>query len=102
MQVVKTMLKLPKSTTVNKFLTKEKLADKLNLNTQLKDSLKNDVKKFTIGKTLSAVFVIEVLLKKQQFDYKLLETITKQNPNKIIFVINYENILKLAIFHGRL
>lgn len=47
------MLSFPKNTEINKFLPKEKFIAKLDLNTKLKESLKDDVKRFTITNELS-------------------------------------------------
>lgn len=109
------MLDFLKSTQVNKFLPKEKLIDKLNLSPALKESLKDDVKRFTItnelspksmnidkGETVSAIFVMEVLLKQKNIDYKLVEAVAKQNTHKILFVLRYENEAQLAVFYGKL
>lgn len=109
------MLNLLKSTEVNKFLSKEKLIDKLDLSSKLKASLKDDVKRFNIanelspksmnitkGETVLAIFLMEVQLKKKNISYKLLESIAKQNPNKILFMLSFEDEIQLAVFFGKL
>ncbi len=109
------MLNFLKSTEINMFLSKEKLIAKLDLSTTLKESLKNDVKRFTItnelspksmniktGENVSAVFVMEVQLKQKEVDYKLIEAIAKQNAHKLLFVLHYEDEMQLAVFYGKL
>lgn len=107
------MLNLPKQTEVNKFLPKEKLSAKLT--PALKESLKNDVRRFTIthelseasinmpkSECVSAVFVIEIALKGQKIDRQLIEAVAKQIPHKILFVLRRDDEAQLAVFHGRL
>lgn len=109
------MLDFPTSTKINRFIPKETFADKLDLTPRLKESLKDNIKKFTItnelsprsvniekGETVLAIFVMEVLLKVRDIDFKIIETVAKQNKNKILFVLRYENNARLAIFHGKL
>jgi len=109
------MLNLPKSTEVGKFLPKEKLIDKLNLTPALKESLKDDVRRFTIthelsekslnipkGDRVSAVFIIEVALKQKNIDYKLIEAVARQNAHKILFVLRHEDEAQIAVFYGKL
>lgn len=109
------MLNLLKTTEVNKFLPKEKLIDKLDLTPALKVSLKDNVKKFTIanelspksmnipkGETVSAVFVMEVLLKQKNIDYKLVEAVARQNVHKLLFVLRHEDEIQLSVFYGKL
>lgn len=109
------MLNLLKSTQVNKFLPKEKLIDKLDLSQALKESLKDHIKRFTIanelspksmniakGEAVSGIFVMEVLLKQKSIDYKLIEAIAKQNTHKLLFVLNCDDEIQLAVFYGKL
>lgn len=109
------ILNFPASSKVNRFIPKETFADKLDLTTKLKESLKDDIKKFTItnelsprsvniekGETVSGIFVMEVLLKERGIDFKIIEAVAKQNKNKILFVLRYEDEARLAIFHGKL
>lgn len=115
------MLSFLKSTEVNRFLPKEKLIDKLDLSSALKESLKDDVRKFTItnelspksmnivkGENVPAVFVMEVQLKRKDIDYRLIEAVAKQNKNKILFVLRYEDKVasvdlgQFAVFYGKL
>lgn len=109
------MLNLLKTTEVNKFLPKEKLIEKLDLTPALKVSLKDNVKRVTIanelspksmnipkGETVSAVFVMEVLLKHKNIDYKLVEAVARQNAHKLLFVLRHEDEMQLAVFYGKL
>lgn len=109
------MLNFPASSKINRFIPKETFADKLDLTPRLKESLKDDVKKFTIvnelsprsmniekGEMVSGIFVMEVLLKERDIDFKIIEAVAKQNKKKILFVLRHEGDARLAIFHGKL
>lgn len=45
---------------------------------------------------------MEIALKKKEVDYKLIEAVAKQNPNKILFLLHYENEGQVAVFYGKL
>lgn len=47
-------------------------------------------------------FVLSVTLKRKDFDEKNIITLSKLIPQKILFVLEYENESKLAIFHTKL
>lgn len=109
------MLNFPKSAAVGQPLYKEKLIDKLTLSAALKESLKDDVRRFTIthelseksinipkGERVSAVFVIEVALKRRDVDNRLIEATAKQLERNILFVLRHENDGQLALFYGKL
>lgn len=109
------MLNFPKQAEVNKFLPKEKLLGSLSLRPALKESLKNDVRRFTIthelspkslnipkGEQVAAVFVLEVALKRQEIDYRLFETLARQNKQHLLFVLLHEGGGQLAVFYGKL
>lgn len=109
------MLNFPASSKVNRFIPKETFADKLDLTLRLKERLKDDIKKFTVinelsprsiniekGEMVSGIFVMEVLLKERAIDFKIIEAVAKQNKNKILFVLRFEDDARLAILHGKL
>lgn len=109
------MLNFPASTQINRFIPKETFADKLDLTPRLKESLKDDIKKFTIinelsprsvniekGEAVTGIFVMEVLLKERNIDFKIIEAVAKQNKNKILFMLRHEQTARFAIFHSKL
>lgn len=109
------MTKIPQSTKINIQLFKEKLADNLKLPVKQRNNLKNQIKKIIItnelspksiniqeGKTVKAILILEVQLKEQTLDYKLLELISKQNQMKMIFLVKFEDKAQLALYYNKI
>jgi hypothetical protein len=113
--MVSQMLKLPKSTELNKFLPKKTIYEKFMLNTQEKDRFDSDVKKIVIineispitinipkGDQVDSIFVMHVQLKKEMFNDKNIILISKLIDQKMIFLLEYMEQVKLAIYHHKL
>lgn len=109
------MLGLPKSTEVNKQLPKKAIYSKFQLNTVTKAKIDADISRITIvnevsseriniadGENIKSFFVICVLLKNKVFDQKNIATLSKLVPQNILFVLEYQDEVKLAINHTRL
>lgn len=109
------MLNLPKSTEVNKTLPKKAIYASANLNTAEKDAFDENIKKLTIVNEITAnsvnieasenvtgFFVLAVSLKKQGYDKKVIEKIFKLINQRLILVLQYEDMAQLAVFHGKL
>jgi len=109
------MLTFPKTTEVNKIIPKEKFYKNLTLNSGLKDKFVSDVKKIiwlnklapnTIniekGEDITEILVLSLELKKTDFDYKIVESIARQNSHKILFVLRFEDTAQLAVFYNKL
>lgn len=109
------MLGLPKSTEVNKQLPKKTIYSKFQLNTVAKAKIDADISRITIvneisperinisaGENIKSFFVICVLLKNKVFDQKNIATLSKLVPQNILFVLEYQDEVKLAINHTRL
>ena len=112
---VDTLLTFPKSTVVGKIMPKEAFYKKLTIGTDLKEKFVTDIKKIVWqnkltsatlnidkGKSITEILVLYIELKKQELDYKIIETIARQNTHKVLFVLLYENLAQLAIFHNKL
>ena len=106
------MISFPQETTVNKIIPKNKFYEKANISTKLKDSFINDIDKIVwsnkiapstlkgISNNNSNIPEIEVFtikLKNNDFDTKILETIDESIQQYIVFVLQYNNFLKIAI-----
>ena len=115
LKMVKTMLNLPRSTELNKFLPKKAIYDKFKMNTQEKDNFDQDVKKLVIaneispvtlnitkGKDVESIFVIHVQLKREIYNEKNITLISKLINQKIIFVLEYSGKSRLAVFYQKL
>lgn len=109
------MLGLPKSTEMRKRLPKKTVYAKFQMNTAAKEKIDADISRITIaneitpskinisaGEKVSSFFVLSVTLKRKEFDEKNIITLSKLIPQKILFVLEYENESKLAIFHTKL
>lgn len=109
------MLGLPKSTEMRKRLPKKTVYAKFQMNTATKEKIDADISRITIANEItpskinisvvekvSSFFVLSVTLKRKDFDEKNIITLSKLIPQKILFVLEYENESKLAIFHTKL
>jgi hypothetical protein len=109
------LLNFPKSTVVGKNMPKEAFYKKLTIGTDLKEKFVTDIKKIVWqnkltsatlnidkGESITEILVLYIELKKQELEYKIIETIARQNPHKILFVLLYENLVQFAIFHNKL
>lgn len=110
------MYGLPESTEVKRALPKAQLYKKFELKQSQRDAFDNDVAKMEIvnfispqtvpaineGEEVKAIFVVEVELKKKEYDPKNIVFISKLIPQKIIFILKYNEVSQLAIFHSKL
>lgn len=109
------MLGFPKSTEVSKQLPKKAIYNKFQLNKAAKTKIDADISRITIvneisperinvsaGENIKSFFVMSVSLKKKEFDPKTITTLSKLVPQNILFVLEYEDDVKLAINHTRL
>lgn len=109
------MLGLPKSTEMHKQLPKKAVYAKFQLNTAAKDKIDSDISKIMIvnevtpgnlnipaGDEVSSFFVLLVTLKKKDFAEKVIAMLTKLIPQNILFVLEYEDESKLAVYYTKL
>lgn len=109
------MLDLPKSTEVNKTLPKKAIYASGNLNTAEKEAFDENIKKLTIANEITAnsvnieasenvtgFFVLAVSLKKQDYDKKVIEKVFKLINQRLVLVLQYEDMAQLAVFRGKL
>lgn len=109
------MYNLSERTLVKKQLPKTAVYKKFNLNTADKAKFDADISRLEIsaeispatvsvgaGEDVSSVFVIRVLLKKQDFDEKNIAMISKLIDQKLVLVLVYESKAKLAVFYKKL
>ena len=55
-----------------------------------------------IEKPIKEVLLLQIELKKHDFDSKLIETIAKQNSHKLVFLLRFDKYAKLAIYYKQL
>ena len=109
------MLGLPKSTEMSKQLPKKAIYAKFQMNTAAKDKIDADISRITIvneitadkvnipaGENVQSFFVLLVTLKRRNFDEKNIAMLSKLIPQNILFILEYEDRCKLAIYHTKL
>ena len=108
------MLGLPKTTEMSKQLPKKAIYTKFQMNTAAKAKIDADISRITIvneiapnkvnipaGEDVKSFFVLLVSLKKNEYDKKTIATLSKLIPQNILFVLEYENESRLAIYHTK-
>lgn len=110
------MLGLPQSTEVNRSMPKAQLYKKFELKQAQRDAFDADVARMEIvnfiapqslpgiaeGSEVKAVFVVDVELKRFDYDPKNIILIPKLIPHRIIFALRHENKVQLAVYHTKL
>ena len=108
------MLGLPKATEMSKQLPKKAIYTKFQMNTAAKEKIDADISRITIvneiapnkvnipsGEDVKSFFVLLVSLKRKEYDKKTIATLSKLIPQNILFVLEYENESRLAIYHTK-
>lgn len=108
------MLGLPQLTETSKQLPKKTIYTKFQMNTAAKEKIDADISRITIvneiapnkvnipsGEDVKSFFVLLVSLKRKEYDEKTISTLSKLIPQNILFVLEYENESRLAIYHTK-
>lgn len=108
------MLGLPQLTEMSKQLPKKSIYTKFQMNTAAKEKIDADISRIMIvneiapnkvnipaGEDVKSFFVLLVSLKKKEYDEKTIATLSKLIPQNILFVLEYENESRLAIYHTK-
>lgn len=109
------MLGLPKTTELNRQLSKKAIYTKFQMNTAVKEKIDADISRITIvnevssekvniagGKQVKSFFILLVNLKKKEFDERNIATISKLIPQNMLFVLECGDEQKLAVYHTKL
>lgn len=109
------MIDFPESTAVHRRIPKEAFYKHLPLTAALKAKFVSDVDRIVVENSLTKrnlnlakdseikeIMLLSITLKKQNFDGKIVEAIARQNPHKLIFLLEDEGEGQLAIYHSRL
>lgn len=109
------MLGLPKSTELSKQLPKKAIYEKFNMNTAAKEKFDADISRINIvaeispntvsiekGETVSAMYVLQVILKQKEFDSRTISQISKLIEQNMLLVLDFDGERKLAIHHTKL
>lgn len=110
------MLGLPQSTEVRKPLPKAQLYKRFDWKPSQRDSFDSVVGRLdfihwispktvpaiTEGTDIKEIFVIEVSLKTRNFDMKPIEQLARSIPQRIAYLLRYEQEARLAVYHTKL
>ena len=109
------MIDFPEATRVHRRMPKEAFYKRLPLTTAMKDKFVSDVDRIFVENSLTAenlnlsqesevkeILLLSITLKKQEFDGKVVEAIARQNPHNLVFLLSYEDMRQLALYHGKL
>ena len=109
------MIDFPASTVVRRRLPKEAFYKHLSLSAVLKAKFVSDVDRIVVENSLTKgnlnlakesgikeILLLSITLKKQDFDGKIVETIARQNPHKLIFLLVYDDERQLAVYYSKL
>ena len=72
--------------------------DKIYLEYGLSDSVLNLV----VTSKIEEILFLQFILRNKEFNRKLIETIARQNPHKLVFLLCYEDLMRIAIWQGKL
>ena len=109
------MLGLPKATELNKKLPKSAVYAKFQMNTAEKAKIDADISRITIvnevsaakvniapGEKVQAFFVLQVVLKRREFNERTLIVLSKLIPQNMVLLLEYDGQAKLAAYHTKL
>ncbi len=110
------MFGLPPSTEVKRPLPKAQLYKKFELKQSQREAVDADIARLDFvnriapqtmpaiaeGADVKAIFVIEVELKRPDYDKKSIALVAKLIPQQIIFALRYGEKVQLAVYHTKL
>ena len=109
------MLGLPKATEVKRQLPKSAIYRKFAMNTAAREKFDADISRidivnevsptnttFAAGETVTSFFVLLVTLKRAEYDEKNIVLLSKLIEQNMLFVLRFEDQVRLAVFHSRL
>ncbi len=110
------MLGLPQSTEVKRPLPKAQLYKRFDWKPSQRDSFDGDVARLDFvnwiaprtlpaiadGNEIKEIFVIEVMLKTHDFDLKSIVHLAKSIPQRVIYLLRFEDEGMLAVYHAKL
>lgn len=110
------MFQLPPATAINKPLYKKAVFEKFNLKAAERDRFDADISRMALvarvssatvpaltkGKEIEGFYVLQVALKRKDYDSKNILMLQKLIPQKLIYAMQYEEQTQFSIFHTRL
>ncbi len=110
------MLELPKSTEIAQQLPKKAIFQKFELKPAQREHFDADIRKLTLvnaisqnklpalqrGVHIETIYVVDVALKRPNYDPKNIQMLSKLIPQKMLFALHFEDEIQLAIYHTKL
>lgn len=110
------MYGLPASTLINQPLYKKVVYEKFNLKTAERERLDADISRMALvarispatvpalaeGREIKGFYVLQVALKRKDYDTKNIIMLQKLIPQKMVFAMQHEEQIQFCIFHTRL
>ena len=110
------MYNLPPQCAINKPLDKKAVFEKFNLKAAERDRFDTDISRMTLvarvstatvpaltkGKEIEGFYVLQVALKRKDYDNKNILMLQKLIQQKMVFALQYEDLTQFCIFHTRL
>ena len=110
------MFQLPPATAINKPLYKKAVFEKFNLKAAERDRFDADISRMALvarvssatvpaltkGKEIEGFYVLQVAMKRKDYDTKNILMLQKLIPQKMVFAMQYEEQTQFCIFHTRL
>jgi len=110
------MFQLPPATAINKPLYKKAVFEKFNLKAAERDRFDTDISRMVLvarvssstvpaltkGKEIEGFYVLQVALKRKDYDTKNILMLQKLIPQKMVFAMQHEEQIQFCIFHTRL
>ena len=110
------MLGLPQSTEVKRPLPKAQLFKRFDWTASQRERFDAEVSRLdfvnwispqtvpaiAVGNEVKEIFVVEVQLKSREFDTKVITLLAKNIPQRVVYVLRYEDEAMLAVYHTQL
>ena len=110
------MFQLPPATAINKPLYKKAVFEKFNLKAAERDRFDADISRMALvaristatvpaltkGEEIEGFYVLQVALKRKDYDTKNILMLQKLIPQKMVFAMQYEEQTQFCIYHTRL
>ena len=110
------MFQLPPATAINKPLYKKAVFEKFNLKASERDRFDADISRMALvarvssvtvpaltkGKEIEGFYVLQVVLKRKDYDSKNILMLQKLIPQKMVFAMQHEEQTQFCIYHTRL
>jgi len=109
------MLALPFNTEVNKQLPKAAIYRSFDSHSLPRERFDSDVSKIVIvnelspatlpvaeGNTVKSIFVLDVILKRKEYDARNIVALSKLIPQKMLFVLQKDDMIQLVVMHTQL